>query len=187
MPTPSEVYRCLLLPTGNGFPLWTPEPNEMLPDEKRDKGIMIGDVGIIKADGSFDFLFNICVSSSDPINRDRVPPEFENVASESHIPVTIGGGFSFTCSSTEGAVLTLPEGASRVDLDEMATLRDQAFKHGQAWYQYARLERGREFDNGAFYLITGCDQAKCWGIASVSNISGACAVSLMFTAAQLSG
>ena len=88
MPTPSEVYRCLLLPTGNGFPLWTPEPNEMLPDEKRDKGIMIGDVGIIKADGSFDFLFNICVPSSDPINRDRVPPEFENVASERSLEST---------------------------------------------------------------------------------------------------
>ena len=31
---------------------WTPEPNESLSDEHRNKGIMIGD-GIIKADGSF--------------------------------------------------------------------------------------------------------------------------------------
>jgi hypothetical protein len=88
MPTPSEVYRCLLLPTGNGFPLWTPEPNERLPDAKRDKGIMIGDVGIIKADGSFDFLFNICLPSSDPINHGRVPHGFENVAAERSFETT---------------------------------------------------------------------------------------------------
>jgi hypothetical protein len=82
MPAPSEVYSRHLLAKGNGFPLWTPEPNESLSDEHRNKGIMIGDVGIIKADGSFDFLFNICVPSSHAVNhRNGVPPGFENVQS----------------------------------------------------------------------------------------------------------
>ena len=86
--TPSEVYRRLLLPKGNGFPLWTPEPNERLPDEQREKGITVGDVGIIKTDGSFDFLFNICVPSSDPVNRGGVPPYFENIAPEIPLETT---------------------------------------------------------------------------------------------------
>jgi hypothetical protein len=76
----SEVYARLLLPKKLGLPLWTPEPDDNLSDEYRKKGVSIGDVGIMKSDGDFDFLFNICVSSDDPVNHRGVPPGFEDMS-----------------------------------------------------------------------------------------------------------
>jgi hypothetical protein len=40
-------------------------------------GVDIGDVGIVTSEGIFDFLFNICRPSDDPINRSRVPDNFK--------------------------------------------------------------------------------------------------------------
>ena len=47
----------------------------MLPPSYRKCGVRIGDVGIFQA-GAFDFLFNICVPASDPINPDVLPEGF---------------------------------------------------------------------------------------------------------------
>lgn len=74
------MYTRLLLPKKLGFPLWTPEPDDNLPDEYRNKGVSIGDVGIMKPDGDFDFLFNICVPSDHAINQRGVPLGFEDVS-----------------------------------------------------------------------------------------------------------
>jgi hypothetical protein len=40
------------------------------------KGVSIGDVGLITPDGAFDYLFNICLPSDDPVNINRVPENF---------------------------------------------------------------------------------------------------------------
>jgi hypothetical protein len=56
-----------------------PEPNNNLPSPYRKKGVQIGDVGILAPDGSFSFLFNICVSRNDPINPPTLPEEFAPV------------------------------------------------------------------------------------------------------------
>src|ERR1700691_6290178 len=78
-PPPSEVYTRLLLPKLHGYSLFIAEPDDNLPLEYRTKGTSIGDVGIITADASFDFVFNICVSANDPVNCHGVPDGFEQL------------------------------------------------------------------------------------------------------------
>lgn len=92
----SKVYARLLLPKKLGFPLWTPAPDGNLPSEYREKGISIGDVGIITADGGFDFLFNICVPSDHPVNYRGVPDGFQNV-SELTPPIEISRQDDYHC------------------------------------------------------------------------------------------
>ena len=78
--SPSEVYVRQLLPKKNGLPLLVPEPYDNLPLEYRETGVRIGDVGTHTDDGSFDFLFNICVPADDPVNSlHGVPDGFEPV------------------------------------------------------------------------------------------------------------
>jgi len=75
----SETYQKLLLPKGHGLPLYFPDLYDSLPAACCDRGVTIGDVGIITDDGSFDFLFNVSLPSSDPINIGRTPPSFQMV------------------------------------------------------------------------------------------------------------
>ncbi|KAF8216834.1 hypothetical protein K438DRAFT_1535685, partial [Mycena galopus ATCC 62051] len=61
----------------HGIPQFTPEPNENLPIQYQQVGVSIGDVGIWR-DGSFDFLFNACSPTTNPINNTYgVPQDFE--------------------------------------------------------------------------------------------------------------
>jgi hypothetical protein len=73
-PKDNEIYERLLRRKGRGFALYVPEPNRRLPIAYQMKGVRIGDVGIVTADGGFSFLFNICVPHDDSINP-RVLPE----------------------------------------------------------------------------------------------------------------
>ncbi|KAJ6492800.1 hypothetical protein C8R47DRAFT_422437 [Mycena vitilis] len=75
----SRLYSRLLLPKGNGYPLFHPQPFDDLPMESRRVGTDIGDVGIITSDGSFDAIFNICRAADDPVNRFGVPKGFQQV------------------------------------------------------------------------------------------------------------
>jgi hypothetical protein len=78
----SENYaRCLF--GEHGYPLWVPKPNDNLSQAYRERGIGIGDVGLITGDGGFDFLFNICLPSDDPINLGRTPPDFRQILLDS--------------------------------------------------------------------------------------------------------
>ncbi|KAF9255246.1 hypothetical protein L218DRAFT_358200 [Marasmius fiardii PR-910] len=75
---PSQIYARALYPLGYGCALWIPEPNNQLPTEYIQEGVRIGDVGILRARGSFDFLFNVCCSANDPINTGYgVPDDFQ--------------------------------------------------------------------------------------------------------------
>jgi hypothetical protein len=77
---PSEVYARQLLPKKYGYPLFIPAPHNNLPQEYRDRGASIGDVGIIKPNGSFSFVFSICEPATGPVNCFGVPEGFEQVA-----------------------------------------------------------------------------------------------------------
>jgi len=73
---PIHVYIEHLSTECRGYPLWIPEPSWNLPTEYRARGVSIGDVGIIKPSGAFDFFFNINLPADDPINCDR-PADFQ--------------------------------------------------------------------------------------------------------------
>jgi hypothetical protein len=74
---PSEVYVRQLLPKKYGYPLFIPAPHNNLPREYRNRGTSIGDVGIIKPNGSFSFVFSICTPAGSPVNCFGVPQGFE--------------------------------------------------------------------------------------------------------------
>jgi hypothetical protein len=78
----SDVYSRRLLVKGLGYPLWVPEPNNLLPAQYQDIGVRIGDVGRVTSKGSFDFLFNICLPQDHPINQGRTPDYFETIEVE---------------------------------------------------------------------------------------------------------
>ncbi|KAJ7931197.1 hypothetical protein B0H13DRAFT_860183 [Mycena leptocephala] len=75
----SQLYSRLLLSKGAGYPLWLPEPYDDLPLEYKERGVSVGDVGVITNDGAFDFIFNICLPRDHPINSVGVPEDFEVV------------------------------------------------------------------------------------------------------------
>jgi hypothetical protein len=76
---PSEVYVRQLLPKKYGYPLFIPAPHNNLPPEYRDRGTSIGDVGIIKPNGSFSYIFSICTPANSPVNCFGVPQGFEPI------------------------------------------------------------------------------------------------------------
>ncbi|KAJ3976802.1 hypothetical protein EV361DRAFT_209266 [Lentinula raphanica] len=203
-----EVYARLLLPRKRGYPLWDPKPREggLLPEEYRQSGVQIGDVGILNDSGGFDYLFNVCLPPSHPVNAGRVPPNFEQLrgivvrdtagdaekyrpgdyvpSDASHIHKTkityrageqailgvhkdFGAGVSFKSSATKGAFLILPEGASSIDHQQHTLFYQYAARCARSWYTYVNgpsLARG--VHNGSLYLVTGCDKARAWGVAS---------------------
>jgi len=71
----SILYRNLLLEKRHGLPFWTPEPDANLPEAYRERGLSIGDLGLLTDDGGFDYLFNIHATADDPVNQYFGTPE----------------------------------------------------------------------------------------------------------------
>ena len=71
------VYRNLLSQSGHGYPLWIPGPDLSLPRAYQQRGITVGDVGILTERGGFDFLFNIHEAADSSANDGQVPPGYE--------------------------------------------------------------------------------------------------------------
>ncbi|KAG9225991.1 hypothetical protein CCMSSC00406_0009088 [Pleurotus cornucopiae] len=85
--------------------------------------------------------------------------------------VGAGAAMEYTWSSTEGAVLHLPDGASRINIHAKQThFQQQAAKHAEAWYRFAVTE-GFNISNGSLYLITGCDKTNSWMVGAFSSSS----------------
>src|SRR5882762_8018505 len=90
--------------------------------------------------------------------------------------------YRFTSSAaTEGAILLLPDGAYRTDLrGRKVNFRQYAIQNALRWYQFANQHLDREIPNGSLILVTGCDMASSWGIASFSDVSSDVEVELTF-------
>ncbi|KAE9385615.1 hypothetical protein BT96DRAFT_840509 [Gymnopus androsaceus JB14] len=84
-------------------------------------------------------------------------------------PVEIGGGLSFGSRSSRGALLVLPEGATRRDHLNLSAFHSYATQYAKSWYAYINGPLGRQATNGSLYLVTGCDKARAWGVASFSG------------------
>ncbi|KIK62852.1 hypothetical protein GYMLUDRAFT_223412 [Collybiopsis luxurians FD-317 M1] len=221
-PNPSETYARLLLHHGHGYPLWFPEPNEALPEEYLSDGIRIGDVGLVTADGAFEFLFNVFLPRDHVINQwHGVPDGFAelewnprlltlksqchragvpicssgtesiNLGAEVSAPISggpfaIGAGIELKFAKSHGAVLMLPNGASRVDYRDLSGLRKHAADHAESWYQYINgPSLGLEAENGSLYLITGYDKTCTWEAAAFLHSEQKQIISLKFTTGGL--
>jgi hypothetical protein len=82
-------------------------------------------------------------------------------------------GFRFETTTTEGAILMLPDGGSSKDVLNKRKLREYATRNAVSWYQFANETLGRDIHNGALYLITGRNSAPAYGVASFSHNAGA--------------
>ncbi|KDR78144.1 hypothetical protein GALMADRAFT_17050, partial [Galerina marginata CBS 339.88] len=183
------IYYRLLVIKGRGLPLWIPGPNQKLDIGYQRDGMTIGDVGIITASGSFDFLFNICVPHDHPFNPPELPENFTPLAllphdvdqhcefqeasflSSSSVKSRSEAlnGFTFESSATEGAILTMPVGANSEDVASIAKFRKYMVANAEHWYRYILDVRGREPQNGDVLLVTGWDKTTAWGMATFSK------------------
>src|SRR6267378_3949648 len=57
-------------------------------------------------------------------------------------------GLSFRTSASEGAILTMPDGAISQDLENIPRFREYAAANVRRWYKYINGLRGREAKNG---------------------------------------
>jgi hypothetical protein len=64
----------------------------------------------------------------------------------------------------------MPRGAYHEDLKNIRKFRKYTLIHAESWYLYAKGLCGEEIDNGELRLVTGCDKATSWGIATYSHL-----------------
>ncbi|KAJ7126707.1 hypothetical protein C8R44DRAFT_701448, partial [Mycena epipterygia] len=193
----SEIYCSQLLRQKRGFPLYFPGPQQNLPDEYQRSGVAIGDVGRVTPDGIFDFFFNVYLPADHPINANDVPEDFfplasylrrdvfhvdfepgnyiststvQRLALDAPLNEFPGGDFVFGCGGPQGAVLALPNGARLAKLENLERLQKYAATHAESWYKYINDARGRGLANGSLYLVTGCEKARSWGMASFHSV-----------------
>ncbi|KAJ7887819.1 hypothetical protein B0H14DRAFT_2694663 [Mycena olivaceomarginata] len=50
-------------------------------------------------------------------------------------------------------------------------MRQYVARNAKSWYKYVNQTRGRELVNGSLFLITGCEKARSWGMATFHDVS----------------
>ncbi|KZP32129.1 hypothetical protein FIBSPDRAFT_685746, partial [Athelia psychrophila] len=197
-----QIYVQQLLCKQEGYPLYYPEPPANLPLENRKRGVSIGDVGIIKVDGKFQFAFNIFMrwtGTNDEINCFGVPDHFEPLQFNQHhvecLPnkrekkselMSKGVERNEASANVKTAVLTMPDGAMGEDYCDIASIRSYSIANAMSWYKFINRTLGREAPNGSLYVATGCDKSAAWGIATMGEASSSQTFSLQFTAVKAS-
>ncbi|KAJ6561708.1 hypothetical protein B0H19DRAFT_1233619 [Mycena capillaripes] len=76
-------------------------------------------------------------------------------------PTTVGSSITFTFQSKEGAILVLPEGASRQNLLPVETFRAYARKCSTQWYTFTQDCLP---STESLFVVTGCDKTTSWAI-----------------------
>ncbi|KAJ7195643.1 hypothetical protein GGX14DRAFT_376867, partial [Mycena pura] len=93
-------------------------------------------------------------------------------------PVTVGGSITFSLRSKAAAILVLPDGASRENLIPVEAFRTYVRQYSRQWYAFAQDCVART--GGSLFVVTGCDKATSWGLATSSATSAAVGFSLKF-------
>ena len=96
-------------------------------------------------------------------------------------------GLHFETSASEGAVLTMPEGAISLDLENDLAFSNYLEANVQKWYEFVYRVRGKSIRNGELRLVIGCDKTTAWGIATVSGMSQHSTNKLKFKASDAAG
>ena len=71
---------------------------------------------------------------------------------------------AFQCPAAEGAVLTLPKGATIYEARNILDFQQFAARHAVNWYRYM-FDKGRDDPNGSLYFVTECTKSINWGTA----------------------
>ncbi|KAF8917141.1 hypothetical protein CPB85DRAFT_1166399, partial [Mucidula mucida] len=176
----------------HGYPLWIPDPDEILPQSYCKDGISIGDVGLLTQDEGFDFLFNVHTSANNAVNSGAGVPWDDLLLATLNDPNPIrktsfmhkekSSITSANLYSSASAVLMLPGGAHRYKAKNISVYENYASKDGLAWYQYANVTLGQGAPNGLLYRVTGCNKCRSWEMAAVSQPDETQEVSLKFVA-----
>ncbi|KAF7355806.1 Zn(2)-C6 fungal-type domain-containing protein [Mycena venus] len=173
----SEVYCSHMLRRRRGFPLYEPAPQINLPAEYQRHGVSIGDVGSVTPEGIFDFFFNIFLPPEHPINANDTPEDFSPMSpykAKDVVHLKYGPGAIVSSRSVRKLDFDAPsnefpggEFTFRCNkLRNVENMRTYAAEHADSWYRYINGERGRGLTNGDLYLVTGCEKARSWGMAS---------------------
>jgi hypothetical protein len=91
----------------------------------------------------------------------------------------------YNSTTLKGAMVALPNGAASLDLRNKGKIHNLAFRCGLSWYKYANVDQGRMAPNGSLYVVTGCDKANAFQMASWSHDANEGEISVTFTAAEL--
>ena len=92
--------------------------------------------------------------------------------------------YEFTLSSSEGALLILPEGAQRRDLRNHHRFLEVATQHGADWYRFAEERVGQIIGNDSLYLITGLYKTTSWSLAAFEKTAGTAEYPAQFRISQ---
>ena len=88
-----------------------------------------------------------------------------------HPLINIPSGLTFQSSASEGAILTMPEGACSEDLRNPSRFRQYIASHAEDWYKFLKSPWGCEVQNGDLHVVVGCDKTTSWGMATFANSS----------------
>ncbi|KAJ7775641.1 hypothetical protein DFH07DRAFT_767056 [Mycena maculata] len=82
-----------------------------------------------------------------------------------------GAVIEISTSSKEAALILLPNGASRANLQRLKKFRDYALKHAQRWYEFVNRDLEHIVESGDLYLVTGTDKSSLWSVVAIENHS----------------
>ena len=93
----------------------------------------------------------------------------------------------FNLSSSEGALLILPEGAERHDLRNHHRFLEAATRHGADWYRFAEEKVGQIIGHDSLYLITGLYKTRSWSLAAFEKTAESGEYPAQFRLSQVGG
>ena len=95
--------------------------------------------------------------------------------------------YKFTLSSSEGALLILPQGADRHSLQSDLLFGEYAKRHAAEWYRFVEEDLKRMIAYDSLYLITGFYKARSFALASFQEAEGSGDIPAQFKVSQLEG